>query len=363
MTEITGSTMSAFKTYDADQSGGISKQEVKTLLKSRGFQLTDDYIEKVWDSLDTDGSGTLELREFSALMKILTTKIDQAASASSKPATDTQPELPAADKSVLAVTIVSATGLRSHTSLARNDPYVLLEVNGATAKTDTAYAGGTDPVWGAGGRGEQLHFLAAAIPSSISFKVLDDDFNPSDLLTGHKNFASVKNMINDVITDVELGVGEMSLGAEWDGRRTKRMVSLQHGGECEPAGEWIWRAAAVAAVCCPLCLPAACHRRHTIASFDGCNSAAWFHFAGGADALIAGKASGGGSNPTAADEHHSGRLEVIIEWKTMEDCGDHGHMPEHKRRDPPPLENVVVTPRSKSPSRRAPPPAPPVSSA
>ena len=110
---ISDATVAEFAKYDADQSGGIEKEEMKVLLKSRGFSLSQEYVDKMWAALDVDSSGTLEVAEFQVLIKQLTAKSSETAASNAKPAVDSQPSVTnaAGPKSTLAVTVVGASGL------------------------------------------------------------------------------------------------------------------------------------------------------------------------------------------------------------------------------------------------------------
>ena len=59
----------AFAYFDKDNSGSISKEELKDCLKSDDFTLQDDEIDKLLSGVDQDGDGQIDYVEFIAMMK------------------------------------------------------------------------------------------------------------------------------------------------------------------------------------------------------------------------------------------------------------------------------------------------------
>jgi calmodulin len=58
----------AFKVFDSDGSGSISKSEVKKLLKQLGQNLSDAELDAMMDEVDTDGNGEIDFEEFKSMM-------------------------------------------------------------------------------------------------------------------------------------------------------------------------------------------------------------------------------------------------------------------------------------------------------
>jgi calmodulin len=58
----------AFKVFDADGSGTISRSELKKLMKSLGQKLSDAELDAMMDEVDTDKSGEIDFDEFKAMM-------------------------------------------------------------------------------------------------------------------------------------------------------------------------------------------------------------------------------------------------------------------------------------------------------
>lgn len=58
----------AFKVFDKDNDGYISNDELKTLLKSIGERMTDDEIQLLLESIDTNGDGRIDETEFIAIL-------------------------------------------------------------------------------------------------------------------------------------------------------------------------------------------------------------------------------------------------------------------------------------------------------
>ena len=60
--------LEAFQRYDADGSGGISREEMAAMVAQLRLPVTDSYVTMAWDSYDVDGSGALDLPEFASMM-------------------------------------------------------------------------------------------------------------------------------------------------------------------------------------------------------------------------------------------------------------------------------------------------------
>jgi len=63
-----GELMEAFKLFDLDGSGTISRDELKTLMKNLGQALTDSEIDAMIDEVDENLDGEISFDEFKALM-------------------------------------------------------------------------------------------------------------------------------------------------------------------------------------------------------------------------------------------------------------------------------------------------------
>lgn len=59
----------AFAYFDKDNSGTITKEELKDCLKSDDFTLEDSEIDKLLNGVDQDGDGQIDYVEFIAMMK------------------------------------------------------------------------------------------------------------------------------------------------------------------------------------------------------------------------------------------------------------------------------------------------------
>jgi len=59
---------SAFRVLDKNNQGTIDVEDLRWILKSLGDDLNDDEIQDMINETDTDGSGTVDYEEFSALM-------------------------------------------------------------------------------------------------------------------------------------------------------------------------------------------------------------------------------------------------------------------------------------------------------
>lgn len=58
----------AFKVFDADGSGTISKSELMNLMKSLGQNLSEAELTAMMDEVDTDRSGEIDFKEFKTMM-------------------------------------------------------------------------------------------------------------------------------------------------------------------------------------------------------------------------------------------------------------------------------------------------------
>lgn len=61
--------MDAFKVFDADSSGTISRKELKKLMKQLGQKLSDQELDAMMEEIDTDKSGEIDFEEFKAMMQ------------------------------------------------------------------------------------------------------------------------------------------------------------------------------------------------------------------------------------------------------------------------------------------------------
>eukprot|EP00966_Prymnesium_polylepis_P200983 4657626-Prymnesium_polylepis.1 len=61
-----------FKEWDDDGSGTVGKAEFRRAVHAMGFQMiaTDDEIDMTFDSLDADGSGSLEYKELNKMLRV-----------------------------------------------------------------------------------------------------------------------------------------------------------------------------------------------------------------------------------------------------------------------------------------------------
>ena len=79
------------------------------------------------------------------------------------------------------VTVMQAEGLPRMDLMGKNDPYVVLAIDGATQRTPTVDDGGKNPVFGADGAGEPLLFERCA-GSSATLQAFDEDLDADDLI-------------------------------------------------------------------------------------------------------------------------------------------------------------------------------------
>eukprot|EP00792_Barthelona_sp_PAP020_P011678 TRINITY_DN5821_c0_g1_i1.p1 TRINITY_DN5821_c0_g1~~TRINITY_DN5821_c0_g1_i1.p1 ORF type:complete len:157 (-),score=37.54 TRINITY_DN5821_c0_g1_i1:36-476(-) len=73
-----------FNKFDFDSSGGIGSDELFTLLKTAGFNVSESQIMDLIAELDTDGSNTIDFQEFVALVVRLSKTGDSNTSLSQK---------------------------------------------------------------------------------------------------------------------------------------------------------------------------------------------------------------------------------------------------------------------------------------
>ncbi|KAL3776304.1 hypothetical protein ACHAW5_002613 [Stephanodiscus triporus] len=65
----------AFKVFDADGNGKISKSEMKELMKKLGQKLSDEEIEAMMNEVDSDKNGEIDFEEFKSMMASMTSSI------------------------------------------------------------------------------------------------------------------------------------------------------------------------------------------------------------------------------------------------------------------------------------------------
>ena len=58
----------AFAVFDTDNSGTISRSELKKLMKNLGQTLSDAELDAMMDEVDTDGNGEIDFAEFKSMM-------------------------------------------------------------------------------------------------------------------------------------------------------------------------------------------------------------------------------------------------------------------------------------------------------
>jgi len=59
----------AFKVFDADGNGNISKQELRQVMVTLGEKVTDQQLEDMFKIADTNGDGEISFEEFCNMMK------------------------------------------------------------------------------------------------------------------------------------------------------------------------------------------------------------------------------------------------------------------------------------------------------
>merc|ERR1712085_62947 len=59
----------AFAVFDDDNSGSISREELKKLMKNLGQSLSDGELDAMMDEVDTDGNGEIDFNEFKSMMQ------------------------------------------------------------------------------------------------------------------------------------------------------------------------------------------------------------------------------------------------------------------------------------------------------
>jgi Ca2+-binding EF-hand superfamily protein len=54
----------AFEIFDVDHSGAIDQEELTSLMHALGFNYSEEEMTKIFEEVDTDGSGVIEVNEF-----------------------------------------------------------------------------------------------------------------------------------------------------------------------------------------------------------------------------------------------------------------------------------------------------------
>ena len=62
--------LAAFQTFDRDNSGTISADELRAMLKSLGDEMTDQEINDLIREADTDGDNNISFAEFKSIMAL-----------------------------------------------------------------------------------------------------------------------------------------------------------------------------------------------------------------------------------------------------------------------------------------------------
>ena len=90
---------------------------------------------------------------------------------------------PVTPRGMFEVTILEGKNLKKMDLIGKNDPYVLVTVNGETRQSSTCDGGGSKPVWGVDNAGETLRF---EVETALSVEVacLDEDEGSSDDMIG-----------------------------------------------------------------------------------------------------------------------------------------------------------------------------------
>ena len=60
----------AFEIFDVDHSGSIDREELSSLLSALGFNYTEAQVQRIYDEVDDDGSGVIEINEFIKFMSM-----------------------------------------------------------------------------------------------------------------------------------------------------------------------------------------------------------------------------------------------------------------------------------------------------
>lgn len=59
----------AFAVFDEDNSGSISRKEMKKLMKKLGQKLSDEELDAMMEEVDTDNDGQIDFEEFKSMMR------------------------------------------------------------------------------------------------------------------------------------------------------------------------------------------------------------------------------------------------------------------------------------------------------
>jgi calmodulin len=59
----------AFAVFDEDNSGSISRKEMKKLMKKLGQALSDEELDAMMEEVDTDKDGQIDFEEFKSMMR------------------------------------------------------------------------------------------------------------------------------------------------------------------------------------------------------------------------------------------------------------------------------------------------------
>ena len=90
---------------------------------------------------------------------------------------------PMTPRGMFEVTLLEGKNLKKMDTFGKNDPYVIVTVNGETRQSSTVESGGSKPVWGPDGNGEMLVF---EVETALSVEVAcyDEDQGSADDLIG-----------------------------------------------------------------------------------------------------------------------------------------------------------------------------------
>jgi len=61
--------LAAFAVFDEDNSGSISRKEMKKLMKKLGQKLSDEELDAMMEEVDTDNDGQIDFEEFKSMMR------------------------------------------------------------------------------------------------------------------------------------------------------------------------------------------------------------------------------------------------------------------------------------------------------